>query len=70
VLHLEYEADIQSDPNAALTKLCQSLGRPAHPLPPKYQRINTKSLADVLTNHAEVVDCLTGTVHEWMLTEA
>ena len=68
-LHLVYEDDIQSDPNLALSRLCDSLGRPADPVVPKYQRINTRTLPEILINHDEVAAHLTGTAYEWMLTD-
>lgn len=67
-LSLYYEDDIQENPLHAYAKVCDYLGvQPGNPRI-TMQRINTKTLSDLVANHAEVEHALAGTPYEWMLT--
>jgi LPS sulfotransferase NodH len=68
-LFLDYEADLMQDPQVGYQRVVEFLGLPPHRVEVTTQRLNTRPLSEVLTNHAEVTRWLDDTTHSWMLAE-
>jgi hypothetical protein len=68
VLHIEYEADIDSDgPEVAYKKICRFLEIQPEPFKTTNRKIESSPMHNRLMNYASLVSLLSGTKYEWML---
>jgi hypothetical protein len=68
-LPLYYEDHIEADPLVAYREILAHLGLPDHDANVPLKRINVKTLQELVENHQEVEDLLTGTKYEWMVSQ-
>jgi hypothetical protein len=66
-LDLTYEDDIEGNPAVAFNKACHYLQLQAIDVAPRYERINSRPVQEIVANFDQVAGILRGTPHEWML---
>lgn len=69
-LWLTYEDHIESDPSVAYAMVCEFIGLPSFQQEVPLRRTTPFPLHEVLTNHEEIIEHLSGTRYEWMLDDA
>jgi hypothetical protein len=67
-LPLYYEEHIEQAPRVAYDESLRYLKLPPHEATVTLQRINIRTLAELVENHKEIEDLLAGTKYEWMLS--
>jgi len=69
LLKLNYEDDIQDDPNVAYRKVCDFLNVKPIDFEIKYSRTNPFAVNELIENFNDVEKELVGTPYEWMLND-
>lgn len=69
MLKLNYEDDIETDPQQGYRKMCDFLGFPHVPAVIQLGRTTAFPLSEILENYDEVANTLLGTEFEWMIDD-
>lgn len=67
VLNLEYELDLEIEPQVGFDKTCLHLGLQSSPGQVSYEKIGGQQLKKMILNYAEVEERLRDTPWQWML---
>ncbi len=66
-LTLNYEDDLEPNPDHGFRRICDYMGLPYNPTPCSVQKLESRPIPEIVSDFDKINSCLSGTPYQWML---